>query len=230
MTTASSRVPTAADLKQKLDQCQISGRADLKQDILALILCDFKRDGYFVEFGALDGITGSNSYILEKDYGWKGIVAEAARVWHDPIKAVRGCAQDFRAVAAYSHQQLTFKETDVQLGLSGLVDFFDDKEYHARRRAASTGSHYKVTTVSLNDLLDHHGAPDHIDYISMDTEGSEPAILSTFDFSRRTVGLWTVEHNYFNTARDQILQIMTSNGYRRLYPELSTIDDWYVPA
>jgi len=208
----------------------IQGRADLRQDILALALTGFKRGGYFVEFGALDGITGSNTYILEKDYGWTGIVAEAARVWQDKVQQHRSCHCDFRAVAAHSGQNLIFKETDVQLGLSGLVDFFDEKEYHARRRAASTGAHYKVATVSLNDLLHQYKAPDYIDYISMDTEGSEPAILNTFDFSRRRVGLWTIEHNYFDRARNQMLEIMTANGYQRLLPELSTIDDWYIPA
>jgi hypothetical protein len=208
----------------------ITGRADLRQDILALALTDFKQGGYFVEFGALDGITGSNTYILEKNYGWTGIVAEAARVWKDKVQSNRSCVCDFRAVAAHSGQNLTFKETDVQLGLSGLIDFFDEKEYHARRRAASSGAHYKVSTVSLNDLLDEHDAPNYIDYISIDTEGSEPAILSTFDFRRRRVGLWTIEHNYFDRARNQMLEIMTANGYQRLLPKLSTIDDWYIPA
>jgi len=202
----------------------------LGQDILALALTDFKCQGYFVEFGAMDGVAGSNTYLLEKNYAWTGIVAEAARVWHDKVAVTRSCAKDFRAVAAYSGQNLTFKETDVQLGLSGLVDFFDDKEYHAQRRAASTGASYKVQTVSLNDLLSEHDAPGYIDYISMDTEGSESAILDTFDFGRYRVGLWTIEHNYFDRARNHIYAIMSTNGYKRLAPELSTIDDWYIPA
>lgn len=217
-------------LKLLLSAPPVKGHADLGQDILALALTDFKCQGYFVEFGAMDGITGSNTYLLEKNYGWTGIVAEAARVWHNKVARTRSCAKDFRAVAAYSGQNLTFKETDVQLGLSGLVDFFDDKEYHAQRRAASSGASYKVQTVSLNDLLAEHHAPDYIDYISMDTEGSESAILDTFDFGRHRVGLWTIEHNYFDRARDHILALMSANGYKRLAPELSTIDDWYIPA
>lgn len=217
-------------LKSLLSDPPVKGHADLGQDILALALTDFKCQGYFVEFGAMDGVASSNTYLLEKNYAWTGIVAEAARVWHDKVAVTRSCAKDFRAVAAYSGQNLTFKETDVQLGLSGLVDFFDDKEYHAQRRAASTGASYKVQTVSLNDLLLEHDAPDYIDYISMDTEGSESAILDTFDFGRYRVGLWTIEHNYFDRSRNHILAIMSANGYKRLAPELSTIDDWYVPA
>ena len=217
-------------LKSLLSDPPVKGHADLGQDILALALTDFKRNGYFVEFGVMDGVTSSNTYVLEKNYEWNGIVAEAAKVWHDKVTANRSCAKDFRAVAAHSKQNLIFKETDVQLGLSGLVDFFDDKEYHAQRRAASSGTSYKVQTVSLNDLLSEHNAPDYIDYISMDTEGSESAILDTFDFDRYQVGLWTIEHNYFDRARNHIFATMSANGYKRLAPELSTIDDWYIPA
>lgn len=217
-------------IQEALEKSAIKGYADLRQDILALAVHGFKRDGYFVEFGALDGITGSNTYLLETQYDWRGIVAEAARTWHQPLKKNRRCVADTRAISAHSGQQLTFKETEVQLGLSGLVDFFDYREYHAQRRSASPGATYKVTTVSLNDLLTEHGAPFHIDYISMDTEGSEPAILSTFDFDRHRVALWTIEHNYFDQARAEIHDIMTRNGYQRLLPELSTIDDWYVPV
>ena len=219
-----------SEIQRVIQDPSIKGRADLRQDILALAVHGFKQGGFFVEFGALDGITGSNTYVLEQQYQWHGITAEAARVWHDQLRQNRNCITDTRAVSAHSGQQLTFKETDVQLGLSGLVDFFDHREYHAARRAASTGITYKVPTVSLNDLLAEHHAPNDIDYISMDTEGSELAILSTFDFSRYRVALWTIEHNYFESVRNQIHSIMIANGYQRILPELSTIDDWYVPA
>jgi len=32
--------------------------------------------GYFVDIGAHDGITNSNSYIFEKYFGWSGICVE----------------------------------------------------------------------------------------------------------------------------------------------------------
>lgn len=219
-----------AHIREIIARPPIQGYADLRQDILALAVHGFKRGGFFVEFGALDGITGSNTYLLETQYDWQGVVVEAARTWHQSLRTNRRCVTDTRAVSTYSGQQLTFKETQVQLGLSGLVDFFDHREYHAQRRSTSAGATYKVPTVSLNDLLTEHGAPTNIDYISIDTEGSEPAILSTFDFQQHQVGLWTIEHNYFDQARDEIYRIMTTNGYQRLLPELSTIDDWYVPA
>lgn len=208
----------------------MTGHADLKQDIVVLELTGYKQKGYFVEFGSMDGRQYSNTYLLEKEFGWNGIVAEPAKIFHERLQNNRCCAIDARAVADTSGRVLAFKETDAQLGLSGLVDYFDPQEYHGKVRASSPGRTYDVVTVSLNDLLSEHGAPAKIDYISMDTEGSEPAILSQFDFDRYQVEFWTIEHNYFDRARSKILEIMTANGYRRLAPELSTIDDWYIPA
>ena len=214
---------------QTLRNPPVSRISDLRQDILALAVHQWCRDGYFVEFGALNGIKASNTWLLERDYGWHGIVAEPARVFHDELKTNRRCLIDTRAVAASTGLELRFKETDTQLGLSGLMDYFKPGECHTRRRLTSAGREYTVTTVSLNDLLAQHQAPEHIHYISMDTEGSELSILETFDFSKYQVGLWTIEHNYFDADRSAIYDIMTNNGYQRILTDLSTIDDWYIP-
>ena len=52
----------------------------LRQDILVAVLARFKRNGYFVEFGATDGVYLSNTFLLEQQLGWTGILAEPARV------------------------------------------------------------------------------------------------------------------------------------------------------
>jgi hypothetical protein len=44
--------------------------SQLKQDVLVMFLTNFKQQGYFVEFGACDGIFLSNTYQLEKTYNW----------------------------------------------------------------------------------------------------------------------------------------------------------------
>jgi hypothetical protein len=46
--------------------------AQLFQDLLVLFLLSEKRGGYFVEFGATNGISLSNTKLLEQDYGWRG--------------------------------------------------------------------------------------------------------------------------------------------------------------
>jgi hypothetical protein len=85
-----------------------------------------------------------------------------------------------------------------------------------------------VETTSLLDLLKHHNAPKHIEFLSVDTEGSEFEILNAFDFSQYTFGAICVEHNYLEN-RPKVKQLLLANGYRQVYPELSDFDDWFVP-
>src|SRR5262245_11288155 len=44
-------------------------RAQYWQDLFVLSQLNFKRNGYFVEFGATNGVSLSNSYLLERQYG-----------------------------------------------------------------------------------------------------------------------------------------------------------------
>ena len=79
------------------------------------------------------------------------------------------------------------------------------------------------------DLLKKYDAPNEIDYISIDTEGSEYEILSKFDFAKYRFKVITCEHN-FTPMRESIYKLLTTNGYRRKFFALSRFDDWYVAA
>ena len=72
-----------------------------------------------------------------------------------------------------------------------------------------------------------HQAPKVIDYLSIDTEGSELEILSAFDFTRYDIRLITVEHN-FSDDRSKIHDLLRQNKFRRTFENLSRWDDWYV--
>jgi hypothetical protein len=84
-----------------------------------------------------------------------------------------------------------------------------------------------VETVSLENLLKDHDAPRHIDFLSIDTEGSEFEILGSFDFNSYRFGVICVEHNYSDT-REKIHSLLLANGYRQVHEDLSDFDDWYV--
>ena len=86
---------------------------------------------------------------------------------------------------------------------------------------------FAVETVSLNDLLSQHGAPDVIDYLSVDTEGSEFDILDAFDFEKFKIRVITVEHNFKPEARESIRRLLESRGFRREFEIFSRADDWY---
>lgn len=201
----------------------------LGQDVLAVTLFNHKKDGYFVEFGALDGVKDSNTYLLESKYNWTGILAEPGKIFHQKLAESRKCNVDKRAVTNITGQFLDFKETHAHLGLSGIVDHvFNCGDEHVNLRKSSDGEIYKVETVTLNDLLNHYNAPYHIDYMSIDTEGSEPMILEAFDFSKHEIALISVEHNYVERSRQKIKDILFPLGYKRILHNHSKCDDWFV--
>ena len=89
------------------------------------------------------------------------------------------------------------------------------------------GDIFNVKTISLYDLLEKYNAPKYIDYLSIDTEGSEYEILKNFDFEKYVFKIITCEHNHTD-MREKIYTLLTNNGYVRKYENLSQWDDWYV--
>ena len=82
-----------------------------------------------------------------------------------------------------------------------------------------------TTTITLNDLLNKSNSPQFIDYLSLDTEGSELEILKSVDFQKYTFGLIDVEHNFIEPRRSHIKELLTSNGYH--YVRENKWDDTY---
>jgi FkbM family methyltransferase len=89
-----------------------------------------------------------------------------------------------------TEDNLIFNETENR-ELS-TIDTFAAQDGHDR----TNGRHYTVATISLNGLLAEHKAPRQIDYLSVDTEGSELEILRQSDFVYWRPLVITVEHNF----------------------------------
>lgn len=200
-----------------------NSKAQLFQDIACLMHLKFKKGGFFVEFGASDGVRYSNTYLLEKDYGWSGILAEPAKRWHNQLRQNRSSVIDTRCVYRSTGEILKFNETTIG-ELSTIYDYsFSDAHAEFREQ----GETYAVETVSLNDLLDQNAAPRVIDFLSIDTEGSEFEILRSVDFDKYSFNFISCEHN-FSSNRERIFKLLISNGYQQVCSEQSEFDDWYV--
>ena len=198
-------------------------KAQLRQDLLVLSYLACKRYGFFVEFGATNGLDWSNTHLLEKHYEWKGILAEPATVWHNDLQNNRECIIDTRCVWKESNQQLRFNETETAY-LSTIASF-SGKDGHKHLRRG--GKRYEVESISLLELLQSHNAPTHIDYLSIDTEGSELEILSAFDFGQYSFSLITCEHNH-TEDREKINSLLQQYEYTRIHEDISQFDDWYI--
>jgi len=118
----------------------------------------------------------------------------------------------------------------------GAQEFFADDlaEVHHEvggfltRHGASEAA---IETVLGNSLpkVDAIYAAMGIDYLSIDTEGSEYEILSNFNFDKYQIKIVTCEHN-FTPAREKIFSLMTQKRYLRRFAKFSRFDDWYVRA
>ena len=196
----------------------LHSRSQLGQDLFVLHETRFKRNGYFVEFGATNGIELSNTYLLELEFGWTGILAEPARCWHQELRTNRTCQIENDCVWSESNKELIFQESN-WWEFSGVnMPGMPRKKGHKS---------YTVKTISLTDLLDRYSAPAIVDYLSIDTEGSEFEILNSFDFEKYRFRAITCEHN-FAPRREEIFSLLSSKGYIRKYQNISGCDDWYV--
>jgi len=198
-------------------------QAQLGQDLLILLETNYKQNGYFVEFGATDGIQLSNTYLLEKYFDWKGILAEPAKMWQESLQKNRIASISEYAVWRRSGQTLNFEEYEAG-ELSTIVEF---KNLDDNRNLRTGSINYQVQTISLTDLLIEFQAPREIDVISIDTEGSEYEILRDFNFQTYDIHVFIIEHA-FSPNQAKIDQLMMRNGYTRIHKKLSKWDGWYI--
>jgi FkbM family methyltransferase len=168
-----------------------------------------KTDGYFVELAAGDGVFLSNTYVLEKDLGWNGLCIEPNKNSYQQLIANRSCAcsdkvvlQDGFEIEFVEYQ----KVTDYEHLLSGVAG-----TQNSNHPIENITNH---TSVSLDTLLDRYNAPQTIDYISMDIEGSEIYVLQDFlPKNKRNILTWTIECNIGSPHEQSILHWMKTYGY-----------------
>ena len=213
------------DLKRFIIDNIHSSSAQLQQDLIAIWLSSKSNakpeTRFYVEFGACDGVEYSNSLLLER-LGWEGILAEPARNYRKALISNRRARLDFRAVAEKSGEYLKF----VEAGVLSSLDRFSREDVHASERQLNSRT-YLVETVTLDQLLVDCKAPRVINFLSIDTEGSESSILSKFKFSDWEIEFICVEHNY-SSQKQEILEIMDRNGYTNILPEVSDFDLWFI--
>ena len=208
----------------KLKIARKYSKSQLMQDVFVFSHLNYKDDGFFVEFGATNGVELSNTYLLEKKFFWKGILAEPAKIWHLDLKKNRAVFIEEKCIWKNSGSIVEFNEVSIP-ELSSISYFHNKDDWALLQRKNFVK--YPIETISLIDLLDKYHAPKVIDYLSIDTEGSEFEILSNFDFNKYQFRVITCEHNY-TSDRKKIYNLLIKNGYIRKYSLLSKWDDWYV--
>lgn len=165
--------------------------------------------GYFVDVGAWDGVATSNTYTLEAEFGWRGVCIEPHRGAFEALRGNRRCVTT--GVAASDR--------------AGVLGFTGD---HVDPAGQET-----VICLPLVDILRLANAPTTIDYLSIDVEGHELAVLAGMDFGMFHVKHLTIEHNLYRDGpdlKDAIHAVLTGHGFRRVVEDAGCVDPCPPPA
>lgn len=168
--------------------------------------------GFFVDIGANDGVSLSNTLALEQR-GWRGIAFEPNPFMFEKLVENRSCEVVNAAVAAQEGAGMFRAISGYSNMLSGLIDEYDQRHLERiQREIEEHGGEYQdieIQLVSLERVLEKHNIS-KVDYLSIDVEGAELQILESIDFSSIDVSALSVENNY-NDYR--IPRLMNKNGY-----------------
>lgn len=195
-------------------------KSQFSQDVhVANTIYKGKENGYFVEVGAYDGIDMSNTYLLEYKYKWKGICIECNPLYFNKLVENRpNCTNCSWAVFNENDKNMQFINDDAG-GCSGFVETNTHK--HILNKPI-----INVQTKKLTTILDMENAPSFIEFLSLDTEGSEYEILNAHDFDKYLFGYICVEHNFINTNRIKIRELLESKGY--IFYRQNHVDDDFI--
>ena len=244
ITSAKQKLPFFWDLSSKIKgyeeyllefyshvlKHQNMSTSQLFQDLFVLFIHNEKTNGTFLEFGATNGVELSNSFMLEEKFGWTGVLAEPSPQWHSKLFENRPNTTILTdCIYSETGKKLYFFVSDSG-DLSTLEEFRNsDVASMPGNTQARNASGYKcqVNTISLNDVMSKYFTGTKIDYMSVDTEGSELLILKHFNFSKYAPKVVTVEHN-FTDAEKELDELFIKHNYRRFFKEFTQFDAWYV--
>lgn len=195
------------------------------QDYIVDTLLKGKERGFFLDFGAHDGISLSNSYFFESTRNWDGVCLEPIPEVFAKLQKNRRCNLLNGAVST-SSENLQFKKMQGKTEmLSGLVKFRE--EAHDKRTDKGIkkyGGKVELITVrgySIGEIFEKFNIR-NIDYLTIDIEGGEFEVLETIDLQKYPISCLTVENNYGDV---RIRKLMKTNGYKLVFHHGA--DDFY---
>ena len=188
----------------------------------SLILHIFKnqKNGFYLDIGCGHPIKNNNTYLLNKK-GWRGINIDLDEENIDLFNSYR--KKDVNLATAVSDKE---GETDLYFYHSKSALNTISKE-NADFQKAKVSKIKKIKTQTINKIIENSPFKDRkIDFLSVDVEGSELAILKNFDFAKYSPKVIVVEYldlslkkleiknlNINNIIKSEVYKLIESNNY-----------------
>ena len=218
---ASSAAPSASrdDVEALLAECRPYFEApNFEECRLLLEAFGFTREGFFIEVGANHPQRNSLTYLLER-LGWSGILVDPLTACYEKLVKARPRSRSFRCACVGPNKvgTLTLHAPDPSSVAATVEKNVDDFDMHY----AFTETCDAVTLDSLVEQV----KPARIDFLSIDTEGTEMDVLLGFDLARHRPRLILIEDKLYSLAKHRYLN---QQGYRLL--KRTMLNNWYVPG
>lgn len=181
---------------------------ELENKILQIF--ESKKNGYFVDIGAYDGVSISNTKILE-DLGWDGICIEPHPNVYKNLIQNRNCKCVNCAIWNEDTKIKFLSLSGYTEMLSGILDSYDSRHYNRIMTELSIhGGQSEIIDIDakrFDSIIDKT----EIDFLSIDTEGSELQILEQIDFDKYQIKVICIENNFHE---NKFNEFFFNKGYK----------------
>jgi len=177
-------------------------------------------NGFYVELGANDGVSYSNTLFLERRLNWKGVLIEPSPLLFKKLLKNRGSNNFLSNSACVSFK---YQKPTIELLFSDLMttalnvksDIPFPYDHVSAGQKFWRGKPYKFTAraSTLQDVLNAANAPRSIDFLSLDVEGVELEVLQGVDHERYRFRYICIESRDF----ESISTYLTYHDYQYMY-------------
>jgi FkbM family methyltransferase len=184
-----------------------------------------KEYGVCIEVGAVDGIEYSNSYHFELS-GWDTLCIEPIPIYYEKLSKNRKRSLNY-AISSENIDNVDFTSVvlnnDSRTAISGI--YVDDRLFKQIKNLGYNPikEKIKVSSRRLDWCIENYFNFETIDFISIDTEGTELDVLKSFDVNKYNIKLLVIENN-FNDS--DIENYLNSKGWFK--DKRVEVNDFYI--
>tara|TARA_A100001015_G_scaffold201492_1_gene224915 strand:- start:488 stop:1273 length:786 start_codon:yes stop_codon:yes gene_type:complete len=182
---------------------------------------NYKKNGYFLDLAATNGISENNTFYLEKRLNWNGICIEPNKKFFKKLRKRRK-VKCLCEVVGHESEEIDFLSLG---GTGGIIgDEYDNNFLKREKRIKKAITENKIekrNSRSLVSILDEINAPKIIDYFSLDIEGAEEIVLKNFPFEKYKFLALTIER-----PSPLINQLLKKNNYT--FVKNFKVDGFYI--
>lgn len=188
------------------------------QDKFILKLFKNKKRGIFLDIGAFDGVTFSNTYTLENEFNWDGICVEPNPLIFTKLKESRKCLCINCCIGSKNGHYKFMAVSGAASMLSGLIDAMDQRHLNRINDTIAiyggTKQVIDLPVFSATQIIIENQNIRTIDYCNIDVEGGEMEVLMSIDFTKIKIKVFTIENNNDTVV---VRSFLKQYGYKFLW-------------